>query len=131
MLDQVGQDGARSMHVRCQCDPHAGFSTSRQPQCRFLWKFPEVGGGRSNRAVFIVSELCDVQSRRRMVTQRQTHCDIRPGGEPVAEWLSQGRISTYPSVPCTRIRCLSEISRVTSTTPTTAGKPYSRAITAP
>src|SRR5438093_838696 len=45
--------------------------------------------------------------------------------------ISQGRISTYPSVPCTRMRCPSGISRVASTTPTTAGKPYSRAITAP
>src|SRR5829696_3908303 len=43
----------------------------------------------------------------------------------------QDRISTYPSVPCTRIRWPSAISRVASTTPTTAGKPYSRAITAP
>src|SRR5687768_7267272 len=45
--------------------------------------------------------------------------------------ISQGRISTYPSVPCTRIRCPSAISRVASSTPTTAGRPYSRAITAP
>jgi hypothetical protein len=37
----------------------------------------------------------------------------------------------YPSDPCTRIRCPSRISRVASSTPTTAGKPYSRAITAP
>src|SRR5437867_118784 len=37
----------------------------------------------------------------------------------------------YPSVPCTRIRCPSVISRVACFTPTTAGKPYSRAITAP
>ena len=37
----------------------------------------------------------------------------------------------YPSVPCTRIRCPSRISRVACSTPTTAGKPYSRAITAP
>jgi hypothetical protein len=43
----------------------------------------------------------------------------------------QDRISTYPSVPCTRIRCPSRISRVACSTPTTAGKPYSRAITAP
>ena len=42
-----------------------------------------------------------------------------------------GRSSTYPSAPCTRIRCPSGISRVASTTPTTAGRPYSRAITAP
>jgi hypothetical protein len=42
-----------------------------------------------------------------------------------------GRISTYPSVPCTRVRCPSGISRVASTTPTTAGEPHSRAITAP
>src|SRR3989441_4115610 len=41
------------------------------------------------------------------------------------------RISTYPSVPFTRIRCPSRISRVACSTPTTAGKPYSRAITAP
>jgi NAD(P)-dependent dehydrogenase (short-subunit alcohol dehydrogenase family) len=41
------------------------------------------------------------------------------------------RISTYPSVPCTRIRCPSRISWVACSTPTTAGKPYSRAITAP
>ena len=34
--------------------------------------------------------------------------------------VSQGRISTYPSVPYTRIRCPSGISRVASTTPTTA-----------
>ncbi len=45
--------------------------------------------------------------------------------------INQGRISTYPSVPCTRIRCPSGISRVASTTLTTAGNPYSRAITAP
>ncbi len=32
---------------------------------------------------------------------------------------------------CTRIRCPSRISRVACSTPTTAGKPYSRAITAP
>jgi hypothetical protein len=44
---------------------------------------------------------------------------------------SQGRISTYPSVPWTRIRCPSRISRVAFSTPTPAGKPYSRAITAP
>src|SRR3989442_1009792 len=37
----------------------------------------------------------------------------------------------YPSVPFTRIRCPSRISRVACSTPTTAGKPYSRAITAP
>src|SRR5664279_3425330 len=43
----------------------------------------------------------------------------------------QGRISTYPSVPCTRIRCPSWMSWVAFSTPTTAGKPYSRAITAP
>jgi hypothetical protein len=42
-----------------------------------------------------------------------------------------GRISTYPFVPCTRICCPSRISRVAYSTPTTAGKPYSRAITAP
>ena len=42
-----------------------------------------------------------------------------------------GRISTYPSVPCTRIRCPSRISCVACSTPTTAGRPYSRAITAP
>jgi hypothetical protein len=41
------------------------------------------------------------------------------------------RISTYPSVPCTRIRCPSLISLVAFSTPTTAGKPYSRAMTAP
>ena len=41
------------------------------------------------------------------------------------------RISTYPSVPCTRIRCPSFISLVAFSTPTTAGSPYSRAITAP
>ena len=40
-------------------------------------------------------------------------------------------ISIYPSVPCTRIRCPSFISFVAFSTPTTAGKPYSRAITAP
>ena len=34
--------------------------------------------------------------------------------------------STYPSVPCTRIRCPSRISSVACSTPTTAGKPYSR-----
>src|SRR5215472_11339482 len=37
----------------------------------------------------------------------------------------------YPSVPCTRIRCPSRISRVACSTPTTAGKRYSRAITTP
>jgi hypothetical protein len=37
----------------------------------------------------------------------------------------------YPSVPCRRIRCPSWISRVAFCTPTTAGRPYSRAITAP
>jgi hypothetical protein len=37
----------------------------------------------------------------------------------------------YPSVPLTRTRCPSRISRVACSTPTTAGKPYSRAITAP
>ncbi len=37
----------------------------------------------------------------------------------------------YPSVSCTRIRCPSRISRVARSTPTTAGRPYSRAITAP
>jgi hypothetical protein len=46
-------------------------------------------------------------------------------------WPGQGKTSTYPSVPCTRIRCPSRISRVACSTPTTAGKPYSRAITAP
>ncbi len=40
-------------------------------------------------------------------------------------------ISTYPSVPFTRMHCPSWISRVACSTPTTAGKPYSRAITAP
>src|ERR1700676_209534 len=40
-------------------------------------------------------------------------------------------ISTYPSVPFTRILCPSLISLVAFSTPTTAGKPYSRAITAP
>lgn len=39
--------------------------------------------------------------------------------------------SIYPSVPCTRIRCPSFISWVAFSTPTTAGRPYSRAITAP
>ena len=43
----------------------------------------------------------------------------------------QGRSSTYPFVPWTRIRCPSRISRVACSTPTTAGRPYSRAITAP
>src|SRR5437660_1057966 len=42
-----------------------------------------------------------------------------------------GRISTYPPVPCTRICCPSRIRRVACSTPTTAGKPYSRAMTAP
>src|SRR5207249_362077 len=37
----------------------------------------------------------------------------------------------YPSVLCTRIRCPSLISLVAVSTPTTAGKPYSRAMTAP
>ncbi len=41
------------------------------------------------------------------------------------------RIFIYPSVPCTRIRCPSFMSLVAFSTPTTAGKPYSRAITAP
>src|SRR5580692_6950456 len=41
------------------------------------------------------------------------------------------KISTYPSVPCTRIRCPSLISLVAFSTPTTAGKPCSRAMTAP
>src|ERR1700722_14549674 len=41
------------------------------------------------------------------------------------------RISTYPSVPCTRIRCPSLISLVAFSTPTTGGKPYSPAIAAP
>src|SRR5437588_4903924 len=41
------------------------------------------------------------------------------------------KYSTYPSVPLTRIRCRSRITRVACSTPTTAGKPYSRAITAP
>src|SRR5215467_13004833 len=41
------------------------------------------------------------------------------------------KISTYPSVPCTRIRCPSLISLVAFSTPITAGMPYSRAITAP
>ena len=40
-------------------------------------------------------------------------------------------ISTYPSVPLTRILCPSLMSLVAFSTPTTAGKPYSRAITAP
>ena len=40
-------------------------------------------------------------------------------------------ISTNPSVPFTRILCPSLISLVAFFTPTTAGKPYSRAITAP
>jgi hypothetical protein len=52
--------------------------------------------------------------------------------EKLGEWVvGQGRISTYPPVPCTRIRCPSRISRVACCTPTTAGRPYSRAITAP
>ena len=38
--------------------------------------------------------------------------------------------SIYPSVPCTRIRCPSFINFVAFSTPTTAGNPYSRAITA-
>ena len=42
-----------------------------------------------------------------------------------------GELSTYPSVPLTRIRCPSQISLVACSTPTTAGKPYSRAMTAP
>jgi hypothetical protein len=50
-------------------------------------------------------------------------------GRPVS--YGYGRISTYPSVPFTRIRCPSRIRRVAFSTPTTAGKPYSRAITAP
>ena len=37
----------------------------------------------------------------------------------------------YPSVPFTRICCPSWISCVACSTPTTAGRPYSRAITAP
>lgn len=41
------------------------------------------------------------------------------------------RISIYPPVPFTRILCPSLISLVAFSTPTTAGKPYSRAITAP
>src|ERR1041384_2746778 len=45
--------------------------------------------------------------------------------------FSYYNISIYPSVPCTRIRCPSFISLVAFSTPTTAGKPYSRAITAP
>ena len=41
------------------------------------------------------------------------------------------RISTYPFVPSTRIRCRSRMRRVAPSTPTTAGRPYSRATTAP
>src|SRR5258706_9845422 len=51
-------------------------------------------------------------------------------GEPTYN-LPHARISTYPSVPCTRTRCPSLINLVAFSTPTTAGKPYSRAITAP
>ena len=39
------------------------------------------------------------------------------------------RISTYPSFPCTGIRCPSLISSVAFSTPTTAGKPYSPTMT--
>src|ERR1039458_9113193 len=42
-----------------------------------------------------------------------------------------GRISRSPSVPCTGTRSPSRSSRGACSTPTTAGKPYSRAITAP
>jgi len=45
-------------------------------------------------------------------------------------WFSY-RISIYPSVRFTLIFCLSFISFVTFSTPTTAGRPYSRVITAP
>ncbi len=60
------------------------------------------------------------------------HCQ-RPSGQLRLGYgyRGLGRISTYPSVPCTRIRCQSWISRVACSTPTTAGRPYSRAITAP
>src|SRR6185312_14699435 len=59
-----------------------------------------------------------------------SRCSSRPRhGMPADD--DQGRSSTYPSVPWTRIRCPSRISRVASSTPTTAGRPYSRAITAP
>jgi hypothetical protein len=37
--------------------------------------------------------------------------------------VGQGRISTYPSVPCTRIRCPSRISRVACSTPMTGPRP--------
>src|SRR5205823_7040801 len=58
---------------------------------------------------------------------------VRKPLEDVYLWAlrGSGRISTYPSVPCTRIRCPSRMSCVACSTPTTAGKPYSRAITAP
>lgn len=42
----------------------------------------------------------------------------------------QGRITTNPSVACRRMRCPSRINPVACSTPTTAGRPYSRAITA-
>ena len=51
--------------------------------------------------------------------------DFIDGGDA----LTYSRISTYLSVPCTRMRCPSWISRVAFSMPTTAGRPYSRAIT--
>ncbi len=44
---------------------------------------------------------------------------------------ARDRISTYPAEPCTRIRSPSLMRCVARSTATTAGMPYSRAITAP
>src|SRR5436305_10429036 len=40
--------------------------------------------------------------------------------------VAHASIPTYPSVPCTRMRCPSLINRVAFSTPTTAGEPYIR-----
>ena len=73
-----------------------------------------------------------VRPRRRLDTLT-TDSSLPSIREPLdfGTCVRQGRRSTYPSVPLTRIRCPSRMRWVACSTPTTAGKPYSRAITAP
>jgi hypothetical protein len=58
---------------------------------------------------------------------------VPKGNSPDAgnNYEEKWEVASDCAASCTRIRCPSRISRVACSTPTTAGKPYSRAITAP
>src|SRR6478672_7503378 len=118
----------------------AGFVRFRVFTCRSGATLQKQQYNQNRNSHFLISTNIVFQSSNYLLGLSQISYDdiwqLAEGGlsghQPVRlPLLFVYKISTYPSVPCTRIRCPSFINFVAFSTPTTAGKPYSRAITAP